>query len=55
MKHGVINVVEKYDIFYNTPLSETKLGETTPTHECGPKRQFFFYEILISHLFICGF
>jgi len=24
-------------------------------YECGPFRQFFFFEILISHLFICGF
>ena len=27
MKHGVINVVEKYDIFYNIPPGETKPGE----------------------------
>jgi len=26
MKHGAINVIEKYDIIYNTPP-----GETTPT------------------------
>ena len=32
MKHGDINVVEKYDIFYNTPPGETKPGEITPLH-----------------------
>jgi len=32
MKHGDINVVEKYDNFYNTPPGETKPGEITPTH-----------------------
>ena len=32
MKHGTINVVEKYDIFYNTPPGVTKPGETTHTH-----------------------
>ena len=30
MKHGEINVIEKYVIFYNTPPGETQPGETQP-------------------------
>jgi len=38
MKHGAINVVEKYNIFYNTSP-----GETTPT-------LYFYILLLISIL-----